>query len=523
MNNDKKILKNVIEKVIVLLFCFSMMITIFGSVRSSIFFNESIKADSLIILLALFFFISCCLTFSDFRASVWNLLNYLLSTLWKFRKQITACFSLVIVVSQIIILLNISTRIGWDVGAIFDGVQNMPNSDLISSYLSPNPNNSMFFYIMYAYSKVLGVFITNPVNWLYWQVFNALILDVGFIFLFRASKKIFSEKTAYIVLYLCFLSLSLSPWILVPYTDTFSFTMVSSIFYVYSIERQSFRKNVKYLLTALLGGLLGIAFLLKPSSIIFFISWFILEMVNILVSKKQNVVFGMKKIVLVFFFLFTTVIVFKVFQNYQTIVHIDNDDSKPATHFIMMGLKNEGGYNQEDVDKVSSIHGKENKKAYISSEIRVRLIEMGPFGYLKFLMKKHFNNTSNGDFGWGRDGTPQYPEKAPSSNFQALLRDWYFQQGNRVNNIRFFMHLFWLLTLISAFSVIFVKPSKIDSPYLVYILMLSILGGFIYLLIFEGGRSRYLIQFLPIFYILAGIGLSNILLSTNKLKKKEKK
>lgn len=32
---------------------------------------------------------------------------------------------------------------------------------------------------------------------------------------------------------------------------------------------------------------------------------------------------------------------------------------------------------------------------------------------------------------------------------------------------------------------------------------LTILGVFLYLLIFEGGRSRYLIQFLPAFLILA--------------------
>ena len=32
-------------------------------------------------------------------------------------------------------------------------------------------------------------------------------------------------------------------------------------------------------------------------------------------------------------------------------------------------------------------------------------------GYTKFLLVKHFNNTDRGDFGWGRDGTPQNPTK----------------------------------------------------------------------------------------------------------------
>lgn len=516
-------LKQVIEKLILLLFSFAMMITIFGSIRSSILFNENIKANSLIILLAVFFFISCYLVFNNLRASIMEFGNYLLRLFWKLRKQITVVAFLLIIFLQIFILLNVSTRIGWDVGAIFDGVKNMPNNDLINSYLSPNPNNSMFFYIMYLYSKVLGLFVSNPVNWLYWQIFNVLVLDFGFFMLFKASKKIFSEKVAYIAFYICVLSLSLSPWILVPYTDTFSFSLVSLIFYVYGIERHSFRKFSKYLLTTLLGVLLGIAFLLKPSSIIFFIAWIVMEFVDITVGQRSQSLFKIKKIIYVLVFLLATITVFNVFQKSQTMIEINDQESKPATHFIMMGLKNEGGYNQEDVDKVKNISGKENKKLYIQSEIRTRLKEMGPFGYLKFLMKKHFNNTSNGDFGWGRDGTPQRPEKEATSNFQTLLRDWYYQQGNRVNNLRFFMHLIWLIVLIFAFSVVFMKLNGNDSSQLIYILMLSILGGFIYLLLFEGGRSRYLIQFLPIFYMLAGIGLNNILEPANQLKRYIKK
>ena len=358
---------------------------------------------------------------------------------------------------------------------------------------------------------------------MYWQIFNVLVLDFGFFMLFKASKKIFSEKVAYIAFYICVLSLSLSPWILVPYTDTFSFSLVSLIFYVYGIERHSFRKFSKYLLTTLLGVLLGIAFLLKPSSIIFFIAWIVMEFVDITVGQRSQSLFKIKKIIYVLVFLLATITVFNVFQKSQTMIEINDQESKPATHFIMMGLKNEGGYNQEDVDKVKNISGKENKKLYIQSEIRTRLKEMGPFGYLKFLMKKHFNNTSNGDFGWGRDGTPQRPEKEATSNFQTLLRDWYYQQGNRVNNLRFFMHLIWLIVLIFAFSVVFMKLNGNDSSQLIYILMLSILGGFIYLLLFEGGRSRYLIQFLPIFYMLAGIGLNNILEPANQLKRYIKK
>lgn len=40
------------------------------------------------------------------------------------------------------------------------------------------------------------------------------------------------------------------------------------------------------------------------------------------------------------------------------------------------------------------------------------------------------------------------------------------------------------------------------------ILKLSIIGSLMYLLLFEGGRSRYLIQFLPQIILLSGIYLN---------------
>lgn len=42
---------------------------------------------------------------------------------------------------------------------------------------------------------------------------------------------------------------------------------------------------------------------------------------------------------------------------------------------------------------------------------------------------------------------------------------------------------------------------------LTQILRLSIVGLFMYLLIFEGGRSRYLIQGLPVFWLMAALVL----------------
>lgn len=40
---------------------------------------------------------------------------------------------------------------------------------------------------------------------------------------------------------------------------------------------------------------------------------------------------------------------------------------------------------------------------------------------------------------------------------------------------------------------------------IIQVLRLATIGGFLFLLLFEGGRSRYLIQFLPLFLISASL------------------
>ena len=52
------------------------------------------------------------------------------------------------------------------------------------------------------------------------------------------------------------------------------------------------------------------------------------------------------------------------------------------------------------------------------------------------------------------------------------------------------------------------------------IIKLTIIGALLYLLLFEGGRSRYLIQYLPFFYLLSANGLARIndIVSINGIK-----
>ncbi|NSV66391.1 hypothetical protein FKZ02_15320, partial [Enterococcus faecalis] len=263
--------------------------------------------------------------------------------------------------------------------------------------------------------------------------------------------------------------------------------------------------------------LLGICYLLKPSSIVFLIAWTIIMGIKLLTTGKLY-----KKNVLSFFvamfFFIITVGCFSIFQKQQTIVNYDAEMQKPWTHFVMMGLTGSGGYSEKDTRKVNSLPTLEKKKKYTTETIKKRLEDYGMVGYTKFLLVKHFNNTDRGDFGWGRDGTPQNPTKPSKSEFQTKLRDTYYQQGKRTNNLRFVMQILWIVVLLGMLLSFFVKDIQGGT---LLIIKLTIIGAFLYLLLFEGGRSRYLIQYLPFFYLLSANGLARIndIVSINGIKK----
>lgn len=211
-------------------------------------------------------------------------------------------------------------------------------------------------------------------------------------------------------------SLALSPWLLVLYTDSLSFMFVSLVLLVYSFLGK--RINI-ILYVFFLGILCGITFLIKPSAIIFLIAWTIVFIVIFVANYKNRKYVNILSVCLFVIGMVSSVTTFTIYKNQQTVIQYDKEKQFPMTHWMMMGLTGSGGYNSQDVSTMSKLKTTKERKEYAGKTIK-RLQDYGVGGYLKFIIKKHFNNTDRGDFGWGRDGTPQKPENKSKSKFQSF-------------------------------------------------------------------------------------------------------
>ena len=114
---------------------------------------------------------------------------------------------------------------------------------------------------------------------------------------------------------------------------------------------------------------------------------------------------------------------------------------------------------------------------------------------------KNRHNTANGDFDWGWDGGDLIPETPSKNRWQEHLRSLYYPQNQKVTIYEFIC--IFLFTHITR-SIVQYPSKRFKNNYA--ILKLAFIGAILYLLLFEGGRSRYLIQFMPFWYLLSASG-----------------
>jgi integral membrane protein (TIGR03766 family) len=507
----KKIAQYFLER-IDYLFLFFTILTLWGAFRSS---NLSVSEMPnnfvfLLVIVVLFFFVVYSHPASKLISL--SIFKKFFSSFKRNISLITLVVFVVIILLQVFILSDVTTAIGWDVGII---ISNVNHPDKINGYLSDYPNNQLYYFIMYFYNKIVSIFLpTLNGNWLIFQMLNLVFIDTAAILLYKATKQLYGVKNAYLVFYLYMFLFMLSPWIMVPYTDQISLFLTTVVLYFYS-KLKSISGITLFLTVIVIGTIIGISFLIKPSSIVYIIALAIVEVLKC--CKESNFSFNtiiITSLILSSFFL--PLVSFKYYMNNQDVVKIDSNRAMPWTHFVMMGLTGNGGYNFNDIKRDQAITDPILRKESNRDVIMQRLAEHKTAGYIKFLVQKHFNNTDRGDFGWGRDGTPQIPEKRSKNSIQTFLRDTYYQQGKKTNVLRFYMQIIWIVVLVGLMGSFKINSKKYDT----LCGKLTIVGAFLYLLLFEGGRSRYLIQYLPFFLIVSSIGLTNILiLFTNKTKR----
>jgi hypothetical protein len=168
------------------------------------------------------------------------------------------------------------------------------------------------------------------------------------------------------------------------------------------------------------------------------------------------------------------------------------ENAKPITYFIAMGLTGDGGFNDEDASDSSRVLNEGGDlKAYEMEKIKQRLADYGPVGYAGFAARKISYVWGDGEY-YAQVKLARFPLDSGSTVANFVYGDKKDVTAFVMNGV----HLAMLLLFLYAGW----RTLKEFNP-VIGILKLCLIGVFVFFLIWEA-RSRYLLNYLPLFTIL---------------------
>jgi len=404
---------------------------------------------------------------------------------------------------QIAVVMLLSGFSAWDPGKIIlAAMQKLPNP---SPYFSNYPNTVLLLLMEHGIWLLSGQ--PNLANLiLHLNFINIVLIDSGVLMLGVIIKRWFGQREVGLFLVMSWILIVVAPWIVIPYSDTWAFFLASLTLFLGYFLFHCQKLVVKVFLAAGLGLTIIFGYFIKPSLIVISIAAVIILAFRMIQTPKS--VFNRTILVSVAFLLVGVgagVFVDRAMINHQEIVKIDSTQAHPLTHFVAMGLHVNGGFNREDAVMDYWIKSPTARKKANLKLIRQRFRAFnGLTNYEKFLVRKQINNTADGSFGWGQEGQFLQPQKSNNAKLNhTVVRRLFAKRGvARTNNFeyRFVAQLMWVAVLIALFFTVSLSDWKIQ------LLKYGMVGFMLFLLIFEGGRSRYVIQFLPLVLMLASVG-----------------
>lgn len=425
-------------------------------------------------------------------------------------------FYLLIVVSFAIIYLiqlfisdNIYFKTGWDVRALreaAEGIALYGADGVANDYFCWYPNNIFAVYtLVFLYKIAITVHSQDP----YFVIvaMNNLVVNISVLLAVLSIYKITKKQSVTMVSMLFgVILIGLSPWIVIPYTDTLGMLFpIGAVFcYVYFRNR--------YLRYFLFVVLCGIGYLYKPTVAIGLIALVIVKMFSVLRRVLRH---RLKPGMVVKVAICVLVAVMWVAGLDKAVLgmnktELDDEKAMTMTHYFMMGLNEEsdGVYSEEDVNFSRSFENKAERKKGNMEVIKQRFQKMGIGGYIRHLAKKNIANYNDGTFAWCREGSffVEMPEKA-SSVATFLRRFYWWDQAGDENLYQVFASIeqtVWYFVLLCIVCCIVPEKKENDAENLIALILI---GVSLFLLLFEC-RARYLYIFSPLYVVLAGIGLN---------------
>lgn len=438
---------------------------------------------------------------------------------WK-RSLLVAILLCLLLPLQYILFKSVYYQPGWDVSILTESgywlALEMGIPTNFMEYFACYPNNVTLLMVWAYMTKALIHFFGYYDYLLAAIMLSAVMCNLALFFAFQTADRWLSPAKGLFCLYLGLPLVAFAPWIVNPYSDTMSILFPILTLYLFFRARETQRRWLRVCLYFFAGAGAGFGFMIKPTVAIVLVA---ILLAGLFCAKHKEELPHFAKafavVALGFLLLYLPLQQLRVQvmeRSGVTQAHIE-EVKYPATHFLMMGMQKQpspftqgqyqyGKWYARDCTTTYSASGQQAKIQTNIAVIQTRLQEFGPGGYLRFLSDK-------GRWILG-DGTMYFGGEVPTDGcFQQgplamFLQQFFWKNGEFYDATAYVMQAFWLLTLSLCCLPLIHRKDDYTAP-LCAVARLSVFGILLFVLLFEG-RARYLINYLPVFFVLAAYG-----------------
>lgn len=400
-------------------------------------------------------------------------------------------FLIVIGIFQISKIEELRFVPSFDLDAIYGGAIQWAETGTFSNYYDyfdwfPNNLGGLcFFYVLFKIGRLFSkdYFFIAACG-------NEILLLLTFTMISLIAKKMWGSRYGLLTLLMtgCML-----PFLFM--TDAFYTDSLSALFPVLllylsmKIEDDGKRNTWKLYLLSGIAAAAGI--FIKPTVFIMVIA----IVLSFLMRKKWGR--AVKYIISVgmIYLLFAL-----MFQTYMYHEHLDPElaeiKNTPSYHWVMMGLKGEGGYNPEDYEFTRSFQDPEKREEALKAEIESRISQKGIGGMAALYGAKLFRCFGDGTF-----GISDFLDDNPQN--QSLLHSYILYGGSKYGVYHSLCNIVFYSLLMLMFLYLIINGKKAEGAGLAPSMAL---GGLAVFLMHWETSPRYITNYVPVIILLAAGG-----------------
>lgn len=421
--------------------------------------------------------------------------------------------------TQISIATSIYSFPTWDPAYVLSNAFGLANGSLETldeGYFAKYPNNITLTLLLAAFNHIM--FALGMANLLLASILlNIVVLLSGVLFTYLAARRLAGTGAAVFSLLPSGLFIVLSPWMTVPYSDTFGLFFPALSIYLYIRAKDAARSSSRIGLWAAIGLTGALGYSIKPTVVIVLVAIVVVTFAPFVESRRgPHLVWpaiGLSLVLTSSFAVAAGVLIHT--ETNSRAISFDlkrNADAVPITHFLKMGAQGNGGYNEQDVAETLDISDPTERFTSGFASYRERVEAMGPIGYADFLRRKAVWTFGDGTFFVWAEGLIATDEDPFLSKDHASrqIQSYFWLKGDNFPVVAGVWQSFWFVTLLLVALPVFLCRRRNIFGDPAAVMRISLFGLTLFLMLFET-RSRYLFLYLPFFILLMVITVNSVM------------